>query len=900
MNRKRHTYVHEWFAEVAAKHPERAAIDTGHGTISYRELHARARAIAAAINAAGATKNRPVVVFTDRRARMIAALIGALKAGAPFVPLTPDLPDARLAEMVAIADPACVLTDASLVARYETSIAPEAKTEATTEVTTEVTTGGAARVLTFESLPSDTEFVAPELDPEHFCYIYFSSGSTGEPKGIAGRLKAIDHFIRWELNTLGLEAGTRTSQLIAPTFDAFLRDVFVPLCSGGTICLPPPDAFLEGRALADWLDAQQINLIHCVPSLWRTIFPALNADRADRADRAERFEHLRHVLLSGEPVRPTDVHLWHANFGTRITLVNLYGPSETTMTKFAYVIQPGDAERRTIPIGKPMPGVVAYLADEAGNPTSPVGEICIRTPFRSAGYYRRPDLTAQAFVKNPFGTDEADMIYKTGDTGRILEDGNYEFLGRRDGQVKLRGIRIDLGEIENAIVATGLAREAVATVHEEDGGQTLCAYLILREGANARDLRERLRERLPAALVPGVLIQLERIPVLPNGKVDRRSLPNPKQYLAERAATHAEPLSPVEEIIAGVWCKLLRLPSVRREESFFELGGHSLLAAQATARVAGALDMDVPLRLILQAPRLGDFARAVQELMKDDADEGVGADAPELVCADRSKPLPLSFAQQRLWFIDQLEPGNAAYNVPFAVRLSGQLNVDALNGSLNEVVRRHETLRTTFPTIDGQPVQLIHEARPFTVPVADLAHLAADERERAARELAEEEAGRPFDLAADSLLRARLVRLSEAEHVLVVVMHHIISDGWSTGVLMREFSQLYEAYNEGRPSPLAELPIQYADYAVWQREWLQGEVLDSQLAYWREQLKDLTRLELPVDATQTVAAWERGGSVVRFELSAELTESLRELSRREGVTLFMVLMAAWQLLLSRY
>ncbi|MDQ1524083.1 MAG: hypothetical protein QOE47_2007, partial [Pyrinomonadaceae bacterium] len=876
MNRKRHTYVHEWFAENAAKHPDRTAIDTGDGgTVSYAELRARAVSISAAIAADGETFGRPVVVFTDKRADMIAALLGTLAAGAAFVPVTPDLPDARLAEMVAITDPACVIVDAALAARYTSNVAAVDST---------------ARVLTFDELPVGAEFDAPELDPEHFCYIYFSSGSTGEPKGIAGRLKAIDHFIRWELQTLNLPDGARVSQLIAPTFDAFLRDVFVPLCSGGTICLPPAGGFLEGRALADWLDARRINLIHCVPSLFRTIFHALDA---------ARFAQLRYVLLSGEAIRPADVALWHQTFGARIPLVNLYGPSETTMTKFFYTVAPDDEERRSIPIGKPMPGVMAFLADEHGHPTSaPVGEICIRTPFRSAGYYRRPDLTAKVFVRNPFGTDEGDVIYRTGDTGRLLEDGNYEFLGRRDGQVKLRGIRVDLGEIENATMATGLAREAVASVHEDERGQTLCAYVVFNEGARAADLREALRQRLPAALLPGVLIPLERIPTLPNGKADRLSLPNPAEYLAARADAHAEPLSPVEEIIAGVWCKLLQLPTVRREDSFFELGGHSLLAAQATARIGNALDTDVPLRLILQAPRLGDLAREVQQLMKDYENDDTGADMPELVRADRSEPLPLSFAQQRLWFIDQLEPGNSAYNVPFAVRLRGNLNVAALTDSLNEIVRRHEVLRTSFPTVDGAPVQLIHEAQPVPVPVENLEHLSPAEREQAARELTTAEASKPFDLAAGSLLRALLVRLSEQEHVLVVVLHHIISDGWSTGVLVREFSELYEAYQTGQSSPLAELPIQYADYAVWQREWLQGDVLDSQLSYWREQLKDLERLELPTDGTHATAGTQ--GAVVRFEVGEELTEGLRELSRREGVTLFMVLTGALQLLLGKY
>jgi amino acid adenylation domain-containing protein len=871
MNRKRHNYVHEWFYETVAKHPGRAAIDTGHQRISYEELSRRSQAVASAIARGRSAVGRPVIVFTEDRVNMVAALIGTLTAGAAFVPLTPDLPDARLAEMVASAEPSCVLVDADLADRYTANIEPGATRD---------------RILSFDSLDLRAEFTPPDLDPDHFCYIYFTSGSTGVPKGIAGRLKAIDHFIRWELQTLDLQPGARVSQLISPTFDAFLRDVFVPLCSGGTICMPPADGILEGQALADWIDAREINLIHCVPSLFRTLFPFLGA---------ERFPRLRQLLLSGEALRPSDVAVWHSAFDNRIALINLYGPSETTMTKFAYTVSAEDQHRRSVPIGKPIPGAMAFISDENGRPTSSVGEICIRTPFCSAGYYRQPELTAEVFSQNQFGTDKNDLIYKTGDIGRILEDGNFELLGRNDRQVKLRGTRIDPVEIESATVATRLVREAVVAVHEDGNEQMLCAYVVLNRNTAVSEVRNALNSRLPAAMIPSLFIPIERIPTLPNGKLDRSALPDPRKHLASSRATAAEPYSPIEEIIAGIWCGLLGLPSVRREDSFFELGGHSLLAAQATARTANALDIEMPLRLMLQAPRLGDLADKVQQLMKEQ--EGIGV--PELARAEGNGRLPLSFAQQRLWLIDQLEPGSTAYNVPFAVRLTGELDRVALGRALSEIVRRHEVLRTTFLTEDDGPAQVIGEPQPVTVRLVDVEHVEKAARLQVARRLIEAEAKQPFSLSTGPLLRAMLVRLSEEEHVLVIVLHHIVSDGWSVGVLTREFSVLYEAYGQDLPSPLEELQVQYADYAVWQRQWLTEEMLAEQLRYWRKQLEGIQRLELPTDRPRLAVRTGRG-SALRFQIDSDLAEQLKALSRVEGVTLFMMLVAGFQLLLRRY
>ncbi|MDQ1591888.1 MAG: hypothetical protein QOG71_2515, partial [Pyrinomonadaceae bacterium] len=477
---------------------------------------------------------------------------------------------------------------------------------------------------------------------------------------------------------------------------------------------------------------------------------------------------------------------------------------------------------------------------------------------------------------------------------RWRDDGQLEFLGRQDEQIKLRGYRIELGEIEAALASHGGVRGCAVMLREVAGTPALVGYVTGE--ADAAELREYLAKQLPAYMVPQRVVKLDALPLTANGKVDRKALPDPDEQEASAAGNYSAPRTATEEIVCGIWSDVLGLGRVGIGENFFELGGHSLLVTQVVARVRAVFGVEVPLRVLFETPLVEAVAAEVERLMKR---RGGAPVAPKLTRADRDKPLPLSFAQQRLWFIDQLEPGNPAYNVPLAVRLGGELDVDALAASLTEIVRRHEVLRTSFPIVDGAPVQLIHEARPVPVHVVDVSDFDTGVREQAARQLADAEASRPFDLAAETLfVRALLVRLGEEDHALVVVLHHIVADGWSADVLIREFGQLYEAFRQGQPSPLAELPIQYADYAVWQREWLQGDVLESQLSYWRRQLEGIERLELPF--VRPGAGGARAGAAVQFTLPADVAAAIRKLSREESATLYMTLLASFQALLFRY
>ncbi|HEY0411492.1 MAG TPA: condensation domain-containing protein, partial [Candidatus Dormibacteraeota bacterium] len=483
-------------------------------------------------------------------------------------------------------------------------------------------------------------------------------------------------------------------------------------------------------------------------------------------------------------------------------------------------------------------------------------------------------------------------MYRTGDRLRWKADGRLEFIGRVDEQVKIRGFRIEPGEIEAVLSSHAEVREARVIVREDEPGeQRLVAYVVGEADADA--LREHLRRSLPEYMVPSVFVALERIPLTPNGKLDVKALPAPD--LASAGERYVAPRTPAEEVLAEIWAEVLRLERVGVEESFFALGGHSLLATRVISRVRQVFGVEMPLRALFEGPTVAELAGRVEEIRR------AGAPAlPPVVPTERTAALPLSFAQERLWFIDRLDPGSAVYNIPVAWRLEGALDQAALERSLGEIVRRHEALRTVFAEVDEAPVQVVAPFGAFALPVEDLSGLGEADREAAVRRRAGEEAARPFDLSEGPLFRAALLRLAAEDHVLLLVVHHIVSDGWSMGVLYRELSVLYEAYREGRTSPLPELGVQYADYAAWQREHLRGEVLDRQLAYWKERLAGAPELlEVPTDHPRPAVQTFRGAHE-RIQLSVELLERLQALGRSEGATLYMVLLGAFQVLLSKY
>jgi amino acid adenylation domain-containing protein len=866
--------VQEMFSRVAAEFGPRIAIERGALRVKYTDLEMESNRLANFLREGGAGKGSIVGLMSDDPVSIVTGILGVLKAGSVFVPLDPTFPEGRLRTMSDQVQPQFYVTEN----RH-----------------TDKLTGSKARIVSL----NDGEYASyvraehPNVasDPDAPCSIYFTSGSTGKPKAILGRLKGIDHFISWEIEAVQAGPGTRVSQLASPSFDGFLKDVFVPLCSGGTVCAPESrDIILDAWSLADWLDVEQVEVLHCVPSVFRAL---LNEGLNDRY-----FEAMKCVVMTGEPLYPADVKRWMDVFGDRVRLFNIYGTTETTLSKFAYEIKAEDVDRPSIPVGKLIDGSPTMVIDSRGElcGLGAVGEIYIRTPFRSHGYYGEPELTRQVFVQNPLTNDVEDLVHKTGDFGRILKGGDLEHLGRRDQQVQVRGVRVELGEIENLLRAhEAVADVAVIDRDDTDGNKFLVVYVTLNNGAGSEPLRQYLSERLPSTMLPSSFVELDQLPRTLNGKIDRKALPALEVLQAEKDLQSGK-MTPIEEILGGIWCEVLRLPSISRSGNFFNLGGHSLLVTQVLARVRDYLKVEIPVRGIFEAPTLEQFARLVQEQIN----EGRQSDSTAIAKVSREGELPLSFSQQRMWFFEQLATGMGAFNIASGVRLNGPLNVPALEQTFGEIIRRHEALRTVFPEVNGQPVQIIEPPRTFALQVIDLSGIAREERESEAATLTREETLRTFDLAHGPLVRLKLLRLSSEEHIVISTMHHIIGDGQSFEVVIAEMSRIYSTFMQGQPSSVPELAVQYVDYAAWQQQLWEGDELERRLAYWRTQLADApSRLNLPL-ARSRPKVQKFGGTYQEFELPAELTEALRTLTRREGVTLYMTMLAAFVLLLNQY
>ncbi|HJT55217.1 MAG TPA: condensation domain-containing protein, partial [Ktedonobacteraceae bacterium] len=588
-----------------------------------------------------------------------------------------------------------------------------------------------------------------------------------------------------------------------------------------------------------------------------------------------------------------------AQWASRCRFFNAYGPTEATVCASMGAYD-GRQPQQKPGMGYPIANTQIYVLDEYLQPM-PIGvpgEIYLAGVGLARGYLKRAEVTAERFIPHPFSAVGGARLYKTGDLARYRVDGSLEFIGRVDQQVKVRGYRIELGEIEEVLRQHPEVGECVVMVREEvPGDQRLIAYMVAGEGAKPaiNNVRQYLQEQLPDYMLPSSFIMLDTLPLMPNGKVDRRALLTLDTNDMEQSEAAVVACSPIEELIAMIWTEVLGHAVDSVYENFFESGGHSLLATQVISRVRTVLQVDLPVQSMFDAPTVAEFAELIEQAIRSEH----GVEAPPLLPVSREQDLPLSFAQQRLWFFDQLEPGSSTYNIPNAVRLTGRLYPAVLERCLKELVRRHESLRTTFVSQAGRPVQVISSALTVELPVVDLQSISHYARWPEALRLTGEEALIPFDLARGPLLRARLLRLEQEEHLLLLSMHHIISDAWSMRVLVGELTSLYNAYVQQQPSPLAELPLQYVDFAAWQRGWLQGAALDQQVVYWTRQLTGAAVLDLPTDHPRPTVQSFRGAHQSRW-LPSELSQQLQQLSQRQGVTLFMTLLAAFQVLLCRY
>jgi amino acid adenylation domain-containing protein len=861
--------LHELIERRAAASPNAAALEFEDEVLSYAVLNARANRLARHLRARGVGPERLVAICMERSAEMVVALLAVLKAGGAYVPLDPQYPIARLAYMLQDSAPVLVLVHDAIGADVREMVQRSGVPAIDVAGDAERWAGEAAG-----------DLGRGELLPTHLAYVIYTSGSTGDPKGAMNEHRAVVNRLLWMNEAYPLGADDAVLQKTPFTFDVSVWEFLWPLLSGARLVMARPGGHKDPDYLVDVVRRRRITAIHFVPSML-----GFFVEHPDSA----RCSTLEHVICSGEALpRSLAARLYERL--PQVQLSNLYGPTEAAIEVTAWRCPRHDLPAR-IPIGRPIANARIYILDEDREPVplGDTGELYIGGVPVARGYLRRPELTAERFVADPFVP--GDRLYKTGDLARYLPDGAVEYVGRNDFQIKLRGFRVELGEIEARLASyPGVKETVVVALDDRFGEKRLVAYYTAHEQIHADELRRHLLAALPDYMVPSAYAHLVSMPVSANGKLDRRALPEPG---GAAYASHAyeEPVGPVETALATIWSDLLGVERVGRRDHFFELGGHSLLAMRAGSRVREILGLEVRSGSLFLHPVLADFAQALAGAQH--------SALPAIVPVERDAQLPLSFEQERLWFLSQLDPrASSAYHVPIALAMKGRRDVPALRRALDAIVARHESLRTTFVAADGVPVQRI--APPSTgmsLVEHDLRGRDGAAAERA--RLVAQEMNAPFDLETGPLVRARLVTSADDDHVLLVTAHHIVFDGWSAAVFARELDALYAAYRAGEPDPLPPQAIQPVDHAVWQRRSIAGGACREQLGYWQGALRDAPALlEIPADRPRP-SRQDFAGAHVPIELDAELTAKLKALGRRHGATLFMTLLTAWGALLSR-
>jgi amino acid adenylation domain-containing protein len=854
--------VHRVVEAHAARTPDVTALEWVGGSMTYGELDARANRLARLLVRRGVRPGDRVALMVESSPEMIVGQLAAWKAGAAYLPLDPATPAERAAFVLRDAGASVLLARAARAATLPAS---------GIDVVPVDDLGGMA----------EGEVDAPlgmETDSRAAAYVIYTSGSTGTPKGVEVEHAQLANLVGWHLRAFGLGAADRCTQLAGVGFDACAWETWPVLAAGAALHLVDDDTRLSPPALQRLLIDHRITVSFAstplAEALLRLSWPA---------DAA-----LRVLLTGGDALRVRPA----ADLPFR--LVNAYGPTECTVVATAGPVAGEDADGRAPSIGGAIGGARAWVVDVALRlvPASVPGELCVGGAGVARGYVGRPALTAERFVPDPYSEEPGGRMYRTGDRVRWLADGSLEFLGRLDHQVKVRGVRIEPGEVEAALLALPGVRAAVAAVRPDSRGEArLLAWVEADGSIDAAGMREALRRTLPEAMVPSAVVVLDAFPLTLNGKVDRARLPEPGPAAA---SAPSRALTPAEEILAGIWAEVLGAAPASPEDDFFALGGHSLLATRVVSRVREAFGAELPLRAVFEASTLADLAARAEAARRGGAPRRL----PALAAGPREGEAPASYAQRGLWLLDRLRAEGAAYTVPAAVRLSGALDAGALHRALRELVRRHESLRTVFAERDGEPVQVIIPAGNVTVAVDDLSALPIEAREAEVQRRAAQAARARFDLSRGPLFRAALLCLAADEHVLLLTLHHAVSDGWSMEVLFRELSALYGAFAAGLPSPLAEPALQYADFARWQREHLSA-LFDEQEAWWARALAGAPAvLDLPADRPRPAVRDGRGARA-RMELSAGTTAALEALARRQGATPFMVLLAGFQALLGR-
>jgi amino acid adenylation domain-containing protein/non-ribosomal peptide synthase protein (TIGR01720 family) len=898
--------VHHVFEQTAAHFPENIAVEHAGCRLDYARLNQEAETLAQVLRSNPVDPQVPVGIFMPSGLDYLISILGIAKAGGIFMPLAVDFPRQRLITILMHTQPQVILTDidhVDLLKQLCTGSFPDAtirvvsfREEAPLAVFSPdhipgmpIQAGGVTHRPTDPHIadPSTADSPVYRPGPDDGLYVMHTSGSTGIPKAILGSHKGLSHFVHWEIREFGLTPDLRVSLLAPPTFDVSLRDIFVPLMVGGTVCIPDPETRNHSNRLLDWLGQAGITLMHCTPSVFRLLMAELEMRHS-----ANPLPALQRILLAGEPLYGEDVNRWQSIMGNRVELVNLYGPTETTLAKLYHRIafQTYDREQ-IIPLGLPISNTaVLILKDNRLCAIGEKGDIYIKTPFRTKGYYLDSELTAQRFVQNPLNPDAEDIIYRTGDQGRYRPDRSVEFIGREDDQIKRHGIRVEPAEIEKALRSHAAVAETLIATRAGRGDHRdilLLAYFTEKQPVSPSELRVHLQDLLPEYMIPDFFIAMDAFPRNAHGKTDRSTLPLPAAI-----PCGSLPDTDTEIRLAAIWQEVLGTPVVGKTDSFFDVGGNSLNAMRILARIYHEMGREITLKSFFTHPRLQDLASLI------DGSPSITYQPIERVpeTPEQTNFWPLSAAQHRLWVLHQMQGGETVYNIPIAYACRGPFDPDRWAHALESMVCRHEAFRTCFILQSDQPRQQILPSVSVPVEVVDLS--AAPDPLAACKNRVQSLASTLFDLTQAPLLRAAVYKIGCEHHVLALVVHHIISDAWSMDILARETAVFYAASPHIPDMP--PLPCRYPDYTLWQKRLLNSPKMKAQSDYWRRQLAgDPSALDLPIDFIRPAVQTFTGGAV-EFTLNEALTEKLSDLGKNHQASLFMVVQALIKILLFRY
>jgi amino acid adenylation domain-containing protein len=874
--------IHKLFEEQAERTPDAIAVTFEAQQLTYRDLNTRANQLGHYLISLGVRPGKLVGICVGRSIEMVVGLLGILRAGGAYVPLDPEYPSERLAFMIRDAQVSVIVTQARFAEDRRWRMEDGHPQSSILDPR-----------LTVVCLDHDWSLVrtqSPETPDSHWhsdslAYVIYTSGSTGQPKGVQVSHRSVVNCLHSINRRLGFTGRDVLLAVTTISFDIAALELYLPLLVGGTVVVASREEAADGTALLRRLEECSATAMQATPSTWRLLLDA-------GWQGSEAFK----IICGGDALSRDLANKLLA----RGTLWNLYGPTETTIWS---TVRPVESGERSIPIGRPIANTRIYILDSRLKlvPIGVHGEIYVGGDGLALGYVNRPELNAEKFIPNPFSAEPGSRLYRTGDRARYLPDGNIEFIGRIDDQVKIRGHRIELGEVEATLIQHPAVRECVIVARARDSllEQSLIGYVVPRQlpAPSGAELRGYLKEKLPEHMIPSVFVPLDDLPLTPNGKIDRNRLPPPEgERMLVVDQGFVEPRTEIEELVAQIWREMLKLDKIGVHHNFFDLGGHSLLATRVVARLRNNFDIDLALRKLFELPTVAALAEHIDELLQNQS----GTTAPRIVPVARDRVLPASFSQQRLWFLRELDPESTAYNISAVFSIRGALNVSALAEAFDAIIARHEILRTTFDVIGGALAQKIQPSLGITLRIVDLESLSENAWKAAVREIALDEARQPFDLRKGPLLRTKLLQSDGERYCLLLNFDHSVLDGWSMGTFFKELGILYAAFAGGQPNPLAPLPLQFADYAVWQRERFCGDVSEAQLEYWKRQIGDrVLPLSLPTDYPRPARQTSRGIRKT-LALSKQLSDSLKELSRREGVTPFMTLLGGFEILLSRH